>query len=110
MKEDLCAWYQGFDYEYLFSFDELPLSQQRKKQIDTYALITVPSMQEGKSSLVRMETRGNFFNNKCNLYLADNMNQLPKLLVLSKDWGITFDSLGQVVGTCVGVTTINLGV
>lgn len=41
MKEDLCAWYEGLDYEEGFGPSEVSHSQQKKKQIDIYAIISV---------------------------------------------------------------------
>lgn len=42
MKEELCAWYQGFDYEEGFGPSEVLPSQWKKKHIDTYTLISAP--------------------------------------------------------------------
>lgn len=46
MKEDLCIWYQGLHYEEGFGLGEVPISQQKKKCIDTYAIIITPDYVE----------------------------------------------------------------
>lgn len=43
---------------------------------------------------------GHLFNN-LHLYHVDNMDQLQKFIVLAKDQGLTTDSSGRVMETCV---------
>lgn len=89
MKEDLCAWYQMPVYEEVFGPKKAPQSQQKKKHIDTCTLISAYGMCREAITLWwgREPGESHSFFNKCNLYLADNMNLLWKFLTLSKDQG-----------------------
>lgn len=57
-----------------------------------------------KNYLVRMETRGFF--NKCNLCLADNMDQLRMGLPLAKDQGLMTDLSGRVLEISTATTIL----
>lgn len=41
MKEDPHSWFQGHGYEERFDPGEVPSSEVRKKQIDTYAIESI---------------------------------------------------------------------
>lgn len=40
MNEDLHSWFQGLCYEKEFGYREVPSSEVRKKQINTYAIVS----------------------------------------------------------------------
>lgn len=40
MNEELCSWYQGLSYEKGFGPDEVSSFKQKKKQRDTYSILS----------------------------------------------------------------------
>lgn len=103
MKEDLCSWYQGFNYEDGFGLDEVSFSQQKKKQINTHAIIS--ALGHAEQHKIFCEDGGPVrpFFYKCNLCLGDNMDKLYKVISLPKDQGIMVILFGQVTKTHITV-------
>lgn len=61
MKEKLYSWYKGLRYEEGFGPNEVIFFQQKKRQINTCAIIGVSNYFERKNSLVRMGVQGTLF-------------------------------------------------
>lgn len=46
MNEDLHSWFQGLNYEEGFMPDKVPPYEMKKKQIETYAILSQPRCEE----------------------------------------------------------------
>lgn len=61
IKEDMCSWYQGLDYEEGFGPVEVLFIQQKKRQLNTYVIVSAPDQSEIQKIFGEDKNLGNFF-------------------------------------------------